>query len=195
MTALAHLLFLLFVPPFWESRPPAEWTNAEVKAVLTESPWVQGISPPPVMQVVFATAKPVEEAEAELFRRGMGNPLGGAAPSQAPDIDYLDYIREHRQDQFVLAIPYADLSGFSQAAEERRLEEESVMRLGRKRIRIVGHFPPTPSDRVLRLIFPRAVTRSDKTVAFDLYLPGVPHPARLVEFRVRDLMYHGNLEM
>jgi len=195
MILAAYFLWSLFLQPFWESRAPAEWTTAEVRAMLTESPWVQGISPPPTMQAVLATAKPVEEAEAELSRRGLGDPLAGTGPSQAPDVDYLDYIREHRPDQFVLAIPYSNLAGFAEAAEERHLEEETVMRLGRRRIPMTGHFPPTPSDPVLRLVFPRAATRSDKSVAFDLYLPGVPHPARMVEFRVKDLLYHGNLEM
>ena len=69
------------------------------------------------------------------------------------------------------------------------------MRVGKKRVRMVGHFPPTPSDRVLRLIFPRVVTSADRTVTFELYLPGIPQPARMVEFRVKDLMYRGKLEM
>jgi hypothetical protein len=195
MTALQLLLLFGLAQPFWDARAPAEWTNEEARNLLIESPWAQAAGPAPARAVLLATARPVEEAERELTRRGINNPFSGARPNQVPDIDYLDYLKEHRGDHFVLAIAYADLSGFSQAAEERRLEEECVMRVGRRRIRMAGHFPPTPSDRVLRLVFPRAVTPSDKSFSFDLYLPGVPHPARMVEFRVKDLLYHGKMEM
>ena len=54
---------------------------------------------------------------------------------------------------------------------------------------------PTPSDPVLRLIFPREVRTSDKSVLFRLYLPGINFPERDTEFRVKDLMYQGKLEM
>jgi hypothetical protein len=60
---------------------------------------------------------------------------------------------------------------------------------------IVGHFPPADTDPVLRLVFPRVVKSTDKSVTFQLYLPGIPFPEREVEFRVKDLMYHGKLEM
>jgi hypothetical protein len=39
------------------------------------------------------------------------------------------------------------------------------------------------------------VEPTDKNVVFRLYLPGVTFPDREVEFRVKDLMYHGKLAM
>ena len=72
---------------------------------------------------------------------------------------------------------------------------ECVMIAGRKIWQLVGHFPPSQSDPVLRLVFPREVNPADKSVLFRLYLPGVAFPEREVEFRTRDLMYHGKLEM
>jgi hypothetical protein len=75
------------------------------------------------------------------------------------------------------------------------MEEESVMLVGKESYTILGHFPPTPSDPVLRLIFPRAVKPGDKTVRFRLYLGGLKFPEREVEFRVKDLTYQGKLEM
>jgi hypothetical protein len=75
------------------------------------------------------------------------------------------------------------------------MEEESVMLVGQKKYKMVGHFPPTQADPVLRLVFPREVEASDKTVIFRLYLPGVELPDREVEFRTKDLMYHGKLAM
>jgi|SRR6266545_2827678 len=189
MTVPPLLLLFLSAQPFWEARPAAAWTDAELKIMLSESPWAQGVGPSPQVEAILATAAPVVEAETELVRR-----LGAGRRPQ-PDPDYTDYLREHRTDHFVLAIPYTDLTRLGSAVDQRRLEEESVMRVGRRRIAMAGHFPPTPSDPVLRLIFPRAVTAADKSVAFELYLPGVSQPARLVEFRVKDLMYRGKLEM
>ena len=52
----------------------------------------------------------------------------------------------------------------------------------RKEYKILGHFPPTPSDPVLRLIFPRVVRAADKSVIFRLYLAGLNFPEREVEF-------------
>jgi hypothetical protein len=69
------------------------------------------------------------------------------------------------------------------------------MLAGRKTWQLVGHFPPSPSDPVLRLVFPREVQPTDKSVLFRLYLPGISFPEREVEFRTKDLMYHGKLEM
>jgi hypothetical protein len=60
---------------------------------------------------------------------------------------------------------------------------------------MVGHFPPTPSDPVLRLIFPREVRPGDKTVTIRFSLPGIDFPDREVEFQVKELMYRGKLEM
>jgi hypothetical protein len=70
-----------------------------------------------------------------------------------------------------------------------------VMVIGRKTYHFTGHFPPTPSDPVLRLIFDREVKETDKAVGFRLYLPGLNFPEREVEFRVKDLMFQGKLEM
>ena len=81
------------------------------------------------------------------------------------------------------------------AEELRKMEAESVMLVGRKTYKIIGHFPPTPSDPVLRLVFSREVQPADKKVVFRLYVPGVDFPEREVEFQVKELLYHGKLEM
>ena len=80
-----------------------------------------------------------------------------------PDPDYVEYLSSHRSENFVLAITYPTLAGLGDARESKRMEEESVMLIGKKSYPIVGHFPPTPSDPVLRLIFPRAVKPADKS--------------------------------
>jgi hypothetical protein len=186
MHALLPLFFFL-AQPFWEVTPPEKWTDAEIQAIRTRSPWAQRSETTPGAVIFLATAAPIELAETELrvrFKKG---------PNLDPD--YTEYLREHRQENFVLGIAYPTLAGMSAAGESKRVEEESVMMIGRKTYHIVGSFPPTPSDPVLRLIFPRAVKPTDKSVAFRLYLGGLKFPESEVEFRVKDLTFRGKLEM
>jgi hypothetical protein len=75
------------------------------------------------------------------------------------------------------------------------MEEESVMKIGRKKYKMTGHFPPAPDDPYLRLVFPRQVGPKDKTVEFDLYLPGVADSYRTVEYPIKDMAYKGKLEL
>ncbi len=187
MTALVALLFFL-AQPFWEAKPPEQWSDREVELMRTNSPWAQGIGPDPAVLVYLATAAPIEEAEGERRLRAK-NTL------HEPDPDYLSFLSDNRENCFVLAIPYASLTKLGKAEEDRKLEEESVMIIGRKSYHIIGHFPPTPSDPVLRLVFPRKVEPTDKRVVFRVYLPGIDFPDREAEFAVKDLMYHGKLAM
>ena len=190
MHALLPLLFFL-AQPFWEAKPPETWTDAQIQTVLHESPWAQQPPQAPRVTVYLATAAPIEHAEAELRLRLKKNPR--ALPE--PDPDYLEFLSRHREESLVLAITYPTLSGLGDARENKRMEEESTMLIGKKSYQIVGHFPPTPSDPVLRLVFPRAVKSTDKSVIFRLYLGGLKFPEREVEFRVKDLVYQGKLEL
>jgi hypothetical protein len=190
MHALLPLLFFL-AQPFWEAKPPERWTDSEIETVRHYSPWAQPVSPDPIVVAYFATATPIEMAEAELRLRLKKN----ASRILEPDADYAEYLRENRERQFVLAIAYPTLKGLGNAEENKRMEEESVMIIGRRTFKFAGHFPPTPSDPVLRLIFNREVKPSDKAVTFRLYLPGLNFPEREVEFRVKELMFQNKLEM
>jgi len=63
--------------------------------------------------------------------------------------------------------------------------------------RLSGSAPDSDTqspDPFLRLVYPRVVGEHDKTVTFELYLPGYG-PYHEAEFRVRDLQYKGKLEM
>jgi len=63
------VLLLLLAQPFWEAKPPEQWSEAEIDARRHSSPWVQTVGPPPNLLVWLATAEPVEEAEAEARLR------------------------------------------------------------------------------------------------------------------------------
>jgi hypothetical protein len=183
------LLVLLFSAalPFWEGKPPERWTDRELEIMRRGSPWTEVLNPPPAVLVWLATAAPIEDAEREARLRSK-------TPNQI-DPDYAGYLTEHRDEVVVLAIAYPSLDGLGNAAEDRRMEEESVMKVARKNYHILGHFPPTAADPVLRLVFPRVVKLADKDVEFELYLPGLPFPEREALFRVKDLIYHGKLAM
>ncbi len=187
MRVLVAFLFFL-AQPFWETKPPEKWTDREIETVLSASPWVETVGPEPSVRVYLATAAPIEQAEAE--RR-----IRAKKPGAMLDPDYLDYLLENREQAFVLAIPYGNLGGLGNAEENKRMELDTEMKIGRKTYKILGHFPPTTADPVLRLIFPRAVKPTDKTVLFTLYVPGVAFPERDVSFNVKDLMFRGKLEM
>jgi hypothetical protein len=186
MHMLLPLLFFIS-QPFWEAKTPDAWSPIEIGMMRSNSPWAQTMGSDPGVLVYFATAAPIEAAEGELRLR-LKKPL------HEPDPDYLTYLSENRHNCFVLAIPY-DKLGPEKARESQKMEEDSVMLIGRKSFKIIGHFPPTPSDPVLRLVFPREVRPTDKRVLFRLYVPGVDFPEREIEFEVKDLMYHGKLEM
>jgi hypothetical protein len=140
--------------------------------------------PAPAVQVYMATAHPLREAEAELARR-RGKPLND---------EYVEYIGQEGAHKLVVAIAYKNLNALADAEEAQRMEEESIMRVGRQKYKMEGHFPPLPSDPFLRLVFPRVATERDKTISFELYLPSYG-PYHEAEFRVRDMVYKGKLEM
>src|SRR5580704_13457056 len=187
MHALLPLLFFL-AQPFWEAKPPEKWTALEIDTLLGNSPWSQTTGPSPDVLVYFATAQPIEDAESELRLRKKD-------PLPEPDPDYASYISENHDKAIVVAIPYRTVAGLGKAEELRSLEEESVMIVGRKTYKIIGYFPPMRSDPVLRLVFPREVQATDKTVIFRLYLAGISFPEREVQFKVKDLVYHGRLAL
>ena len=174
----------LLAAPFWETKVPREWTDAQIERLLHDSPWAQMAEPAPAVQIYLATARPLRDAEGELARR-REKPLNE---------EYVDYVGQEGANKLVVAIAYPDSTALEDDAEAHLMEEESVMRVGRQRYKMEGHFPPVPSDPFLRLVYPRVATERDKAIVFELYLPGYG-PYRDVEFRVRDMMYKGRLEI
>jgi len=184
-------------PPFWESKAPHDWTDLEITGLLNDSPWArtalsQGIASQPGIQTYLASALPVQEAEAELKRRRQirNRPAG---PIETDE--YLEFLKQHQDESIVLTVLFPDPLRLANAKEAMRMEEESFMKIGRKKYKMTGHFPPTPDDPYLRLVFPRQLGPKDKTVEFDLYLPGTPDPYRIAEYVIKELMYKGKLEI
>ena len=122
-------LFFLFAQPFWEAKAPEMWTEQEINVLRTDSPWAQKVGPEPGVVVYLATAQPIEEAETELRVRSKST-------GHEVDADYLAFLSANRGKCFVLAIPYDRVSGLEKAAESKKMEEESVMVIGKKQYHI-----------------------------------------------------------
>jgi hypothetical protein len=183
--------------PFWESKPAHDWTDLEISTMLRDSPWAraalaQGIAPQPGIQTYLASALPIQEAEAEVRRRRQIR----NRPAGPPETDeYLEFLKQQKGDSIVLTVNFPDPIQLSNAAEATRMEEECFLKIGRKKYKMTGHFPPTPEDPYLRLVFPRAIGPKDKIVEFDLYLPGAPGPYRIAEYVIKELIYKGKLQI
>ena len=186
MHAIAVWLALA-AAPFWETKAPPDWSEEQLRILLTDSPWAQhvdGGGP----TAFLATAQPIQQAEREIWRRRTAK---GAVP---PDPEYADFLAREPGRYIVLAIGYADARPLSDAGEARRMEEESILKVGKKKYKITGQFPPTPADPYLRLVYPRETGPNDKSLVFELYLPGASG-YHTVEFRMKELLYRGKPEM
>ena len=198
MTHIVLLCALLATPPpFWESKPPHDWTDLEITGLLHDSPWArpalsQGIARQPGIQTYLASALPIQEAEAEVKRRRQ---MRNRPDRPAETDEYLEFLKQHQSESIVLTLFFPASIQLADAKEARRMEEESFMKIGRKKYKMTGHFPPTPDDPYLRLVFPRQLGPRDKTIEFDLYLPGAPDPYRIAEYVIKELMYKGKLEI
>jgi hypothetical protein len=149
---------------------PSDWTDAQIGMLLHDSPWAQMAEPAPAVQVYLATAHPVREAEAELARR-RGKPLSE---------EYVDYLAQEGANKLVVAIAYKNSTALADDEEAHRMEEESIMRVGRQKYKMEGHFPPVPSDPFLRLVYP---ARGDRA--------GQNHHLRTVPAGLRPLPRRG----
>jgi hypothetical protein len=199
---------LVLMQAFWQTKPPGDWNNIELAQFLADSPWAQMAAPPgkagtaPAVQVYLATAGPIERAVAERNRRvalrrpgdrktSAGDPLGE---------EFAVWFADNRAEHIIVAARVGNNNAFSSESEMRRMQQDSALDAGRGRVKMSSYFPPTSSDPHLYVAFPRGqvspqVSPMDKSVAFELYLPGVPGPFRTVQFKVKDMLVDGKLEM
>lgn len=196
-------MLLVLAQAFWQSKPPAEWNDLELARFLSDSPWARMAAPagkaasaPPV-QVYLATAEPILKAVAERSRRAAlrrpPNPNAAEAPMRE---EFEAWFGDNRAGHIIVAARVGNNSAFTSEAEMRRLQQDCALDLGRAKVKLSGYFPPTSSDPYLYLAFPRGpVSLTDKSVAFDIYLPGVPSPFRTVEFKTKEMLVDGKLEM
>ena len=187
--AVAWVLLLL-ATPFWETKPPAVWDEEELRQIFADSPWAQSVplADYPAIPIYLASAKPMRDAEVERRRRR------GIKEDDAVR-EYNSYLEENRDKIIVVAVHIQNKLALLNAADSRTMEEESYLKVGKKRYKIQGHFPPTETDPALRLIFPRMVKDTDKELYLELYIPGIIGQYRQAAFPIKSLYYKGKLEM
>lgn len=194
---LLALAWLLAVP-YWEETPPGNWSEEQLVDLLSNSPWAQravdgpraGRSAGPAVAIYLASATVMRQAEEEIIRRRFKQkPDVYAAIADARE-EYKAYLAENAGKVIVVAVPL-DANALADAGETKRMEEESLLRVGKRKLKPTGHFPPTPADPVLRLIFPRDIPEGTKEISVEVYLPSIPSPYRSVQFRVKELIYRG----
>ncbi len=201
---------LLFVDPFWQTKPAKEWTDPELSQFLADSPWAQMAAQPGkpqvgknmgegrLVQVYLATAGPVVKALAERDRRlELRRPGITKALAEDPlSEERAAWFADHRAAYIIIAARVGNNDAFSIDKETSRMERESVMESGRTQVKVSATFPPTQTDPHVYLAFLREpVASADKDLSFGLYLPGVPAPYRTVTFKIKDMMVDGKLEM
>jgi hypothetical protein len=176
--------------PFWDSKPPGDWTLDEARTLLTDSPWAQRVaagrhSSAPLLDAYVATAEPVEKAEDRIRA---ARKVVWTDPSWD---EYREYMTENAGKFIVLAVSAVKPEAFLDAVETKRMEEESRLRIGRRKYEMAGYFPPSGTDPFVRLVFPKDVRDGDRVLTFELYVPGSGAPYRIAEFQLRDMRYHG----
>lgn len=192
----------LLAVPFWESIPAVEWSEEQLIALLNDSPWAQTSGdvgratrlPGPSVLMYLASATPLRQAEEELIRRRFKQQPGLHAAIVDAREEYKAYLAEQTGKVIVVAIPL-DAHALADAGETKRMEDESVLRVGKRRVKTSGHFPPTPADPILRLIFPKDLPAGTKEFTVEVYLPSIPGPYRNATFRVKDLVYRGQPDL
>ena len=118
---MKHLALLFWLAaPFWETSVPADWSDAQLKRLLTDSPWAQwvgamGSSSARPIQVLVATAGPIEQGEVEWDRRFTKKKAGLGLMKE----EYRVWLQENRASQIVLAISAGKSSDLADEGEIR----------------------------------------------------------------------------
>lgn len=186
--------------PYWEAQPPARWSEEQIESFFRDSPWARpadasrrmGLSVTPV-NTFLSSARLMREAEAELLRRRVKDAAVLRAVRDAR-AEYLEYLDQHKGEVIALSAPL-DPNALADAQEAKLFEQETTLKAGKRKHKMMGHFPPTPSDPLVRMLFPRDVDAKAKQLEFELYFPGTGSPYRTVYYKLVDMTVGGQLEL
>ncbi len=196
MTKWFALLTLLTATPFWDTMDVKEWSEEQLLDFFGNSPWSQPAESTAGNGVLtfLATSKPVQLAEVEKRRRVMKK-VAGVDVIQDPAWDEFQEFLERDTAKYIVLAVAIPAEATREASEMSLMENQSVMKLGKQKIKMSGYFPPSPTDPYTRLIFPRAGTEKAKELVFELFLPGTGTPYRQVYYPTKGMNYRGRLEM
>jgi hypothetical protein len=173
---------------FWNTKAPADWSIEEMRLILQQSPWAT------VSHATLSVPIPIHLGSAEPMREAELRERQASRYRVEPGASFEEYQAMLAEGKYiVLAVTMRDSSALADAIESKSLEKDSIMYAGRRAYKLVTVFPPTPGDPYIRYVFPREVRPNDKSLNFDIYIPGVNYPQRHIEFDLKEMMYRGKL--
>ncbi len=193
-------MMLLTVTPYWESTDVKQWSEEQLIDFFGNSPWSQpaegaaGRGRNDGVLTFLATAKPVQLAEQEQRRR-RSKKIAGVEIVQDPSWDEFQEFLERDAAKYIVLAVAIPAEATREASEMSLMENQSILKIGKQKIRMSGYFPPSPTDPYTRLIFPRSGADETKELVFELFLPGTGAPYRQVFYQRKAMTYRGRLEM
>jgi hypothetical protein len=190
------LLGLLAAAPYWESADVKDWSEEQLIDFFANSPWAQPAesSAQNGVMTFLATAQPVQLAEKEMRRRRIKKIAGVDVVADPAWEEFQEFLERDAAKYIVLAVAIP-VEATQDASEMALMENQSVMKIGKQKIKMSGYFPPSPTDSMTRLIYPRAGTEGAKEIVFELFLPGTGTPYRLAIYSKKGMNYRGKLAM
>jgi hypothetical protein len=168
-------MWMLAAAPFWETKDCAQWGEEDLELFLSDAPWARAAEATGMRgrqaqatRTFLATAEPVRLAEQEWRKRRIPRERREADDAWKEWEEFLD---KDAGKVVVLAVAIP-LNFAADAKEMAEMENQSVMRVGKKKVKMSGYFPASSSDPFTRLIFPRVAAEGAKEIAFELYVPG-----------------------
>lgn len=191
---------LLTAAPYWESTDVKLWSEEQLIDFFGNSPWSQpaegvtGRGGKDGVLTFLATAKPVQFAEQERRRRRIKKIAGVDAVQDPSWEEFQEFLERDAAKYIVLAVAIPT-EATRDGSEMSLMENQSILKIGKQKIKMSGYFPPSPTDPFTRLIFPRSGTDTAKELVFELFLPGTGAPYRQVFYQRKAMTYRGRLEM
>ncbi|MBI3472361.1 MAG: hypothetical protein HY013_13485 [Candidatus Solibacter usitatus] len=173
-------------PPFWETKPVRQWSQDELHELLHDSPWarpaVDASSVFGGVQTYLASSRIVQEAEAEMARR-RGKAKAETAsnseePEEGPD-DYREFLKENAGKSLVLAVHYPDTKPLANSKEAQLMENECIMKIGRKKYKMQGHFPPPAATLTCGCCSPSPSAPAISASSLSSICPGPTAPSAM----------------
>ena len=190
------IITLLSATPFWDTTDVKDWSEEQLIEFFGNSPWALPAESATGNGVLtfLATAKPVQLAEVEMRRRRIKKVAGVDIVQDPAWEEFQEFLERDAAKYIVLAVAIP-IGSTQDASEMALMENQSIMKLGKQKVKMSGYFPPSATDPYTRLIFPRAGADSAKELSFELFIPGTGTPYRQVFYTRKSMTYRGRVEM
>jgi hypothetical protein len=205
---------------FWNDRKPADWTADEIQQMLTRSPWAKeasifdsathkGVSSAPYAGGIYGSPR-YESPDGKSLPTVRGLKGWGAIVRWESSLPVRDAIKAAKsadaEKNYIVALigemPAASVPSDDDDAAERQRKLEVLKestRLERKedpielqRVKIAPRTPLSPAGTLYYFSRALPLTPEDKQVTFVTKVGPLEVKCK---FTLRDMLYHGNLEL